>query len=216
MLRLKDSNVTSVFCMCNFFSFGTLQRAAEASAYQPEWITSTFGLNDINSSFILGAGPSSQLSRTFGLTFQPRMTNPLENPYNMALQEGDPTQAPDTATTGTGKLEVYRALLLLASGFQMAGPRLTVETFRDGLRKTVFPNPVTPLMAGAVDVRPDGYSLTADAAEWFYSTTARGPYTDSAARPGTVCYLDKGRRRTLGTWPRGEAPFFTTACDSGA
>ena len=217
MLQLKNDNVTSVICMCDFFSFGTLQRAADSSAYQPEWITSTFGLNDINSSFILGAGPGDQMRHTFGLTFQPRMVNPLLNPYNVALQEGDPSQSPDTATTGEAKLEVYRALLLLASGIQMAGPHLTVTSFRDGLRGTHFPNPITSLNAGAVGLQPDGYSLTDDGAEWWYSTQDRGPFTDSAAHDGTVCYIDKGRRHKLGNWPRGRAPFFVPGtCDSGA
>ena len=216
MLQLRDDDVTSVICMCNFFSFGTLQRAAEANAYRPEWITSSFGLNDVNSSFILGAGPSSQMERTFGLTFNPRMVKPQLNAYNVALQEGDPSLPPDTVSTVQGKLEVYRGLLLLASGIQMAGPNLTVETFRDALRNTVFPNPTTPLMAGDIDVRPDGFSLTADGAEWWYSTTDAGPFSDSNARRGTVCYLDGGQRRRLGGWPVGDAPFFQGPCDSGA
>lgn len=216
VLQMKNAGVTSVICMCNFFSFGSLQRGADASAYQPEWITSTFGLNDINSSFILGAGPPGQMQNTFGITFHPRLVKPLLNPYNRAVQEGDPSVAPDTATTGEAKLEVYRALLLLASGIQMAGPRLTVETFRDGLRRTRFPNPFHETLAGAVDVRPMGYSLTADAAEWYFDNNARGPFTDSGAKSGTVCYIDGGKRRTLGNWPRGDAPFFTGRCDSGA
>jgi hypothetical protein len=216
MLQLRRDDVTSVICMCNFFSFGTLQRAATSAAYEPEWITSTFGLNDVNSSFILGQGPNSQMRHTFGITFQPRMISPLENPYNVALQEGDPSQGPDTTTLVEAELEIYRALLLLASGIQMAGPKLTVDSFRDGLRSTRFPNPITSTHAGAVDVRPDGYSLTADAAEWWFSTTARGPFSDSGSHPGTVCYLYGGARRTLGAWPRGPAPFFRGPCDSGA
>jgi hypothetical protein len=216
MLQIRNDNVTSVICMCNFFSFGTLQRAAEASAYQPEWITSTFGLNDVNSSFTLGAGPNSQMQHTLGVTFQPRMVNPLLNPYNVAVQEGDPSVTPDTASTGEAKLEVYRALLVLASGIQMAGPNLTVESFRDGLRGTVFPNPITQTHAGAVGFRPDGYSMTKDGAEWYYDVNARGPFADSGAKPGTVCYLDGGARYELGGWPVGDAPFFGPTCDSGA
>lgn len=216
VLQMRSAGVTSVICMCNFFSFGSLQRAADASAWQPEWITSTFGLNDINSSFILGAGPASQMQNTFGITFHPRLVKPLLNPYNRAVQEGDPSTVPDTTTTGEAKLEVYRALLLLASGIQMAGPNLTVESFRDGLRNTKYPNPFHETMAGAVDVRPDGYSLTADAAEWYFDTQAYGPFTDSRAKAGTVCYLDGGARRVLGSWPKGDAPFFSGTCDSGA
>jgi hypothetical protein len=216
VLQMRSAGVTSIVCMCNFFSFGSLQRAAAASSFQPEWVTSTFGLNDVNSSFILGAGPASQMQNTFGITFHPRIVKPLINPYNVAVQEGDPSVTPDTATTGEAKLEVYRALLLIASGIQMAGPNLTVQSFRDGLRRTAFPNPFHRTMAGAVDVRPNGYSLTADAAEWYFDTQAVGPFADSAAKPGTVCYLDGGKRRTLGAWPKGEAPFFTGRCDSGA
>jgi hypothetical protein len=216
MLQLRSDNITSVICMCNFFSFGTLQRAASSSAYHPEWITSTFGLNDVNSSFILGAGPPDQMRHTFGVTFQPRMINPLLNPYNVAVQEGDPSVSPDTATTGEAKLEVYRALLLLASGIQMAGPRLTVESFRDGLRKTVFPNPITATHAGAVGFRPNGYSMTKDGTEWWYSTNDRGPFSDSGGHPGTACYIDSGRRYELGGWPKGDPPVFNGRCDSGA
>jgi hypothetical protein len=216
MLQLRNDNVTSVICMCNFFSFGTLQRAADSSAYQPEWITSTFGLNDVNSSFVLGAGPSDQLAHTFGVTFQPRMVSPLQNPYNVALQEGDPSQNPDTTSLVEAELEIYRALLLLASGIQMAGPHLTVQTFRDGLRNTRFPNPVTALQEGAVDVQPDGYSMTADGAEWWYSTRDNGPFSDSSSHPGTVCYLKRGQRYVLGAWPKGPAPFFKPGtCYSG-
>jgi hypothetical protein len=216
ILQLRSDGVSSVICMCNFFSYGTLTRAAESNAYRPEWITSTFGLNDVNSSFILGQGPASQLQHTFGVTFQPRMVSPLLNPYNVAVQEGDPSVTPDTATTGEAKLEVYRALLVLASGIQMAGPHLTVESFRDGLRKAAFPNPITATHAGFVDFKPDGYSMTKDGAEWWYSTSARGPFSDSGAHPGTACYLNGGRRYELGSWPRGDAPFFAGTCDSGA
>ena len=214
MLQLRDHDVTSVICMCNFFSFGTLQRAAEAVQYRPEWITGTFGLNDVDSSFFLGQGPKTQMVRTFGLTFNPRTIDPLLNPYNAALQEGDPSQAPQTNAAVEGRLEVYRGLLVLASGIQMAGPNLTPETFRDGLRKAQFPNPTTPLMAGAIDIKSDGYSFTADGAEWWWSTTATGPFSDSSTNPGTVCYLNGGQRHVLGQWPTGDAPFFQGECNA--
>jgi hypothetical protein len=216
MLQLKSEGVTRTICMCNFFSFGTLQRAATTSGYHPEWITSTFGLNDVPSSFLLGAGPPDQMQHTFGVTFQPRVIKPLSNPYNVALSEGDPSIAPDQLTTVEGELEVYRALLLLASGIQMAGPKLTSESFRDGLRNTVFPNPLTATRAGFVGFRPDGYSMTKDGAEWWWSNQARGPFSDSSAKSGAVCYLNGGQRYELGGWPKGDAPFFSGQCDSGA
>ncbi len=216
MLQLKNDGVTSVVCACNFFSFGTLQRAAETSRYQPEWITSTFGLNDVNSSFTLGAGPPSQMRHTFGLTFQPPIVKPLINPYNVALTEGDPSQAPDTTSSVEAKLEVYRALLLLSSGIQMAGPNLTPKTFEQGLARTTFPNPITETHAGFVGFQNNRHSMTTDGAEWWWSTSANGPFTDGTAHPGTVCYLNGRKRFELGSWPTGDAPFFNGNCDSGA
>jgi hypothetical protein len=217
VLQMKADNVTTILCECNFFSFGSLQRAADSSSYYPEWATSTFGLNDVNSSFILGQGPADQMQHTFGLTFQPQMTRPLLNPYNIALQEGDPSVGPDTTTLVEAELEIYRGLLLIASGIQMAGPHLTPATFRDGLRRTNFPNPITVTHAGFVGFPSDGYSMTDDAAEWWYSTTADGPFSDSSSHPGTVCYVEKGIRRTIGHFPHGGAdPFFAGSCYSGA
>lgn len=216
MLQLKTQGITSVICMCNFFSFASLQRGATTSGYHPEWITSTFGINDVNSSFTLAVAPPDQMKHTFGVTFNPRIVKPLLNPYNVAVQEGDPSIAPDQTASVEASLEVYRALLVLASGIQMAGPKLTPETFRDGLRNTVFPNPITITRAGFVGFRPNGYSMTKDGAEWFWSPNARSPFTDGAARAGSVCYLDGGKRYELGGWPKGDAPFFTDPCDSGA
>ncbi|MBK5306436.1 MAG: hypothetical protein JJD92_07090 [Frankiaceae bacterium] len=218
MLKMKQNNVTSVFCLCNLFSFGALQKASTSQNFHPEWLASTFGLIDINTSFVLGASPSDQLANTFGLTFQPRQVLPALEPYNQAVQEGDPSIAPVTTTNDVqNRQEIYRPLLMLAAGIQLAGPRLTVESFRDGLRKANFPNPVTESRAGAVDVPSDGWSMTSDAAEWWWSNTATGPFADSSSRPGTICYVDGGNRRKVGGWPTGRPdPFFTGTCDSGA
>ena len=97
----------------------------------------------------------------------------------------------------------------------MAGPKLTPTTFRDGLRRTHFPNPITKTHAGFVGFPTNGYSMTDDAAEWWYSTTADGPFSDSSSHPGTVCYVDEGIRRTIGDFPHGGDPF-GGRCYSGA
>jgi hypothetical protein len=56
--------------------------------------------------------------------------------------------------------------------------------------------------------------MTEDVAEYFWSPGAPSPYAGDGG--GAVCYVDGGRRRSAAThWPRGDAPFFTGACDSG-
>jgi len=165
----------------------------------------------------LGGPPSDELASTFGLAFQPRQIRPELDPYNMAVHEGDPSRAPQTeGGLLANREEDYRPLLLLASGIQMAGPNLTPATFRAGLLKARFPNPITSTHAGAVGFTASSWGMTIDAAEFWWSNTATGPYSDSGASKGTMCYVDGGRRRKLGGWSRTQRdPFFVGACDSG-
>lgn len=216
ILQMKQANVSSIICLCGTFPFGALARAASSNDYRPEWIGSTFGGLDQVVILELAAAPAEQLQRLFGLTFAPRQINPLLEPYNAAFQEGDPSMGPRTASTDYSNFtQVYRPLLMLVSGLQMAGPNLTPQTFLEGLRKTRFPNPVTQLQAGSVGLAPNGHSFTADAALWWWSNTAKGPYTDDAAGKGAICYADGGARRSLGSWPKAEAKAFSGTCDAG-
>ncbi|MDP9101732.1 MAG: hypothetical protein M3N21_06245 [Actinomycetota bacterium] len=217
VLRMKQDNVTTIACLCNLFAYGALARAASGQAYHPEWLVSTYGGMDCSFCITLGGPPSDQLADTFGLTFQPRQIRPELDPYNMAVHEGDPSRSQQTeAGLLANREEDYRPLLLLASGIQMAGPNLTPATFRAGLLRTTFPNPITVTHAGAVGFSPSSWGMTTDAAEWWWSNTAIGPYSDSSASPGTLCYVDAGRRRTIGEFPtREHDPFFTGTCDSG-
>ena len=216
--QMKRANVSTIICLCGTFPFGALMRAASSSSYHPEWIGSTFGGLDQIVILELAAAPADELRSLFGLTFAPRQINPLLEPYNAAFEEGDPSLGPQTKSTDYSNFtQVYRPILMLASGLQMAGPHLTPESFLQGLRKTRFPNPITSTHAGAVGVPQDGYSFTDDAAEWWWSNTARGPYSDDGATgKGAICYLDGGARHALGTWGHAEPAFFGGTCDSGA
>jgi hypothetical protein len=214
--QMKQANVSTIICLCATFPFGALARAASTNSYQPEWIGSTFGGLDQVVIEQLAAAPASQTRALFGLTFVPRQVNPALEPYNAAFQEGDPAMGAKTASTDYSNFtQVYRPLLLLVSGLQMAGPNLTPESFQEGLRKTRFPNPITSLNAGAVGLPQDGSSFTRDAAEWWWSNTAKGPYTDDAAGKGAICYVDGGARHDLGTWPLADPNYFGDTCDAG-
>ena len=215
--QMRRADVTSIFCMCGVFPFGALARAASSNGYQPEWLGSTYGILDDYNGLLLSAAPTEQLAHLFGISILPRHVDPLLEPYNVGIQEGDPAVAARTSNGDfTNFTQLYRPLLLLAAGIQMAGPKLTAESFRAGLLKTTFPNPVTSLNAGDVGMESQGYSFTRDATEWWYSTSAKGPYSDDdAGAKGAICYLDAGRRYHHGTWVRKERTSFG-ACDSGA
>jgi hypothetical protein len=215
--QMRRADVTSIFCFCGVFPYGALARAASSNSYQPEWLTSTYGILDDYNGLLLSAAPTEQLAHLFGVSFLPRHVDPLLEPYNVAIQEGDPSVAARTSNGDfTNFTQLYRPLLLLAAGIQMAGPRLTPESFQAGLLKTTFPNPVTSLNAGDVGLESQGFSLTRDGTEYWYSTTAKGPYSDDdAGAKGAICYLDLGRRYRPGTWVKKERTSFG-ACDSGA
>jgi hypothetical protein len=218
ILQMHQNNVSTIICLCATFPFGALAKAASGNAYHPEWIGSTFGGLDQVVIQELAAAPQDELKNLFGLTFVPRQINPLLEPYNAAIQEGNPALGAKTTSADYSNFtQVYRPLLLLASGLQMAGPHLTPQTFLAGLRRTHFPNPITSTHAGAVGLPSNGYAFTDDAAEWWWSNTAKGPYTDdNAASKGAICYVDGGARHTLGSWQHIAANVFTSTCDSGA
>jgi hypothetical protein len=94
----------------------------------------------------------------------------------------------------------------------MAGPDLTPQSFARGLWSTTFPNPDTPTHAGHVGFQGGVYSMTQDAAEFWVSdgTPGNSPYSDYSYR--AVCYVDRGVRRSLGTFPKGGDPFFKGPC----
>ena len=216
--QMRQQNVTSIFCFCGIFNYGALTRAADSQSYTPEWIASSYGILDDQIGLNLAAAPPDQLAHQFGLTFLPRHVNPVLEPYNLAFQEGDPTIGEKGSSFYWSNFtQVYRPLLVLMSGIQMAGPHLTHETLVAALRRTVFPNPITSLQAGAVDVPSNGYSFTHDAAEYWWNNNARGPYTDDTNGKGTYCYLDGGVRRR-DAWPHATPNFFPAsgACDSGS
>ena len=212
MLQLKNDGVTSVFCLCNLWTWGAFARAADSQTYYPEWLASSYGGLDAGVySEDLGGAPADQLAHEFGISLKPREIPPDQEPYYQAMKEVDPAvvpKGPDSVDVEVDQ-EVYRDLLVLMSGFQMAGPDLTPRTMADGLDRTVFPNPDTALQAGHVGFAGYTYSMTVDGAEFWWGNNQVSPYPDTA---GAVCYVDDGVRHASGQWPRGGDPFFKPPC----
>jgi len=192
-------------------------RAANNTQYFPEWLASSFGQLDTNRAFRLGGQPPQQLEHTFGVSSRPRQVALSDEPFWWALRETDPDASAAEFSFGNTTLEVqqlYRSLLLLASGLQMAGPSLTPASFELGLQRTTFPNPNHPIMAGDVGFTGGSHAMTVDGVEWWFGVGARSPY--SGDEVGSICYVDGGARHTEGAWPSDGDPFFTGECDSGA
>lgn len=213
ILQMRQDNVTSIFCLCNAWTFGAFTRASDNQNYEPEWLVDSYGELDSAAGLQdIAQGSSSQLEHTFGITFKPRDIPIQEEPYYQAMREVDPAASPKPDAVHVElDQEVYRDLLVLMSAFQMAGPHLTPQTAAAGLARSVFPNPETPLMAGHVGFAGYTYSMTVDGAEFWYGVGAQSPYPGSS---GALCYVDDGLRHPFGQWPRGGDPYFKLPCDS--
>lgn len=217
--KMQQAGVTSVFCLCQLFNYGAVQTAASRQNYYPEWLTSSFGTTDQNAFIKLGGNPPEQMAHAFGITQQPRQVPKEDEPFFWAAREGDPSYdlTANQAAFAEQAYQVYRPLLILASGIQMAGPRLTNETFMKGLASTVFPNPEFPTNPGKVSFAGGRKGMTTDHAEFWWSNTVRSPFAGDGA--GSFCYVDHGRRYPKGALPRGSDDVFfrpDTECDSGA
>ena len=133
-------------------------------------------------------------------------------PWYWAVREADPTSDPQGNTYYASNSRYYQ-LLLLASGIQLAGPDLTPASFQRGLQAARFPNPgagAAPYFQARVGFQGQRHVMSADASMWWYDPNRPG--TIDASTPGSVCYVDRGRRYALGEWRRSDPAFFRGSC----
>lgn len=213
-VRMNEAQVTSVLFLGNTVHYAQVGAASSAQSYFPEWLVSSWGEFDYPWE-VRALGRSDQTVHLFGLTFLPRGTRKDDTPAWWATLEVDPSAASDSTYDASLVFSVhsvrYRDILLIASGIQMAGPHLTPDTFMRGLHAAKFPNPAHPIMAGEVGFADGDFSMTNDAAEWWWDNSARGPVSDDVGSP---CYVDHGNRHRLGTWPNAPERFYDGPCDS--
>jgi hypothetical protein len=207
--QMRSAGVTTVLCLCEHLDLQAMGQAADQQLYYPEWVTSTYILNDENVDNLKEGPPADQLAHLFGLSVLPMQRLFQDHPSTWA----DPSTPYESDLLEDVRDYEYHNLLLLASGIQMAGPDLTPANFEAGLQKAVFPNPDTGIHAGHVGFQGGSHAMTIDAAEIWWSNTEHGPYADEGA--GTWCYVEHGARHSLASpWPAGD-PFFHGPCDSG-
>lgn len=209
ILRLSTQDVTTVLCLCHQgeLAFNYMVNAT-SQGFFPEWLVSTYLYHD---SDVGGQTyPAEHRSRAFGISFMNKALPPEDMPRYWAAKEADPEE---DARVELNPFNIYKQLLLLASGIQMAGPDLNPEALRDGLFGARFPNPGCggpPYYQACVDFGPRNHTMNADAATIWFDPSARS-YQAADSR-GAWCYLDAGRRFHAGAWPQGEQPLFEGNC----
>jgi hypothetical protein len=216
IIQLQEAGVTTIACFCHgSVDVRGLGQAATSQRYFPEWLVTTYLLNDLNWWHHNTGFYPDQRQRVMGLTMKPRQIAVANEFAERAILEMNPrNSSAGEATVNNLRFLRYREMLLLASGIQLAGPRLTPETFAEGLQGATFPNPESPYHRGHVGFQRNSHAMTLDAAEFYWSDNGRSPYTNEPR--GSLCYVDAGQRRRLGAMPAGDEPFFSPRCDSGA
>jgi hypothetical protein len=197
--------------VCTIFVEQYLSAAATNQVYLPEWVLSTYWGNDFNVAYKL-FWTQEQRRSILGVGSIPPMHSGRNEPAIYAAQE---TGTSDDPKLMDQLLNIYRSLLLLASGIQTAGPNLTPQTFAAGLQRTKFPYPPNdPTKAGDVGFLDHDHTMTDDFVEFWWSETTKSPDMHASwsnGDPGALCYPEGGNRRRPATWPRGDI-FFTTPC----
>ena len=205
----------------DFTSGGDIQRYHPAFTSQnchPEWVLNGFGASDQNSNYVQ-TSQAEQRDTSFGLSWKSKQIPFVDQPAFHALKEADPNYQFDPRGYAQGlsqsyTVHHYNELLLLASGLQMAGPRLSPRAFEAGLHRTKFPNPDHPTRKAKVDFTDGDYTMTDDSVEMWWSEQGLDPTTNN---PGAQCYIrGGGNRYRRGTFPSEPSPFFEPPCDSGA
>jgi hypothetical protein len=211
VLAMQSAGVSTVVCWCLVFMEDGLGPSADAQQYQPEWLVVGPG-QDLDVVIKAFWADANQERALMGLSYEPRQVPYSETTLNQAIASVDPGyQINSDEATWLHNQDVYWMLLLLASGIQMAGPHLTPETFQHALQTTSFPNPVAPLVEGAVGFGGGSHAMTIDAEPLWWSPNTNGPMADETG--GTWCYTNGGRHH-LGDWPTGPSRLFQGPCMS--
>jgi hypothetical protein len=203
--------VTSVICWCDVSNVRDgLMVSASSQGYQPEWLLSTYIDNDVDNSF-RNTSPE-QAAHVIGVSWRDKWLQNPDTSWWAAMKEGAPGYTPGD-NQGYSMNARYQSLLMLASGIQLAGPRLTPQAFRDGLLQATFANPGAggpPYYQAAMGFPGGRHTLTSSGTMIYYDRAA--PATVERGERGAVCYVDRGIRYDLGNWPTAEPRFYEGPC----
>ena len=204
--KLKDSGITTVAFWGDFLAPLFMTQEATRQQYFPEWIIT--GGNLVDTTFWARAYDQQQWSHAFGVS-QLWARGPQaesEAYFQHVWHHGGPPAA-------KAQYEVwYQEPWMFMTGVHMAGPKLTPQTFRDGL--FAFPpsggGPTLPKRSfGRHGIWPfDDYTAFDDITEIWYDPNAFGTNEVGQQGKGMLRYVDGGKRLLYGQWPTTDPKVF--------
>ena len=206
---MKQAGVTTIIFSGDPLSPALLTREATNQNYFPEWIITGSALTD--TTLFARTFDQLQWANAFGISFL-TARSPEENGTAFRVHQWHHGRAP-TADNQYGV--IYPSYATLFNGIHMAGPTLTVESWRNGL----FSIPATGagrVTAGTVSYGQQGlwpfidYTGLDDVTEIWWDPSATGPDEVGNVAIGMYRYVDGGRRYLPGQHPGADPNVFTT------
>ncbi|MEN3273870.1 MAG: hypothetical protein V7636_2631, partial [Actinomycetota bacterium] len=190
MTQMKIAKVTTIFDLAEKIGLAAITPAATSNNYFPEWFNPGFGGTDMGH-LARDLFDHQQWVHAFGFSFFEIPKTDDDSECYRAYHAVYPNSNPNDDMC----IYLWSNFIQLFRGIQDAGPKLTVETFRDAL----LSQPARPpdpqwFMAGGYSVHDHGYPDYA--AEWWWSPDAIA--SDGSA--GSNVYLRNGKRVTFGQW----------------
>jgi hypothetical protein len=207
--KMKSAGVTTVIYTGDPLTPATLTKEATAQDYHPEWIVGPTVLAD--TTFFGRTFDQTQWAHAFGVALVNGRVPQSQNP-NYTLYTWFHNEPPPNNTYNV----IIPSVSLLARGLTMAGPKLTPQTFRDGLFR--YPpsggDPVNPQQSwGKHGAWPSvDYWGSDDTAMLWWDPSATGEDEVGHVGQGLYQYADGAKRYTLGHLPAaGQGGLFDTS-----
>jgi hypothetical protein len=191
MAKMKAAGVTTVIVATEVYTPIVLTAEASKLLYYPEWIQ--MGLEIAASTRLYDADQAKHMVGTAGLEI-PRAASDTDwyRAYKEIDPEGDPSQG------------AFRSLQMISGGIQGAGPKLTPETFWEGLQK--IPNRVPePIWSIGGGFGPNDYTYMDYGSMIWWDPAGKDPNSSSA---GAWQFVYFGKRYREGELPTDPVPWF--------
>jgi hypothetical protein len=212
--RLKNAGVTTVVPFTGAGNVQALMESASKQDYFPEWFFTGASYQDIG--LLARQYPPEQGRHAFGISFINPSTKTASDPK--AVPQTDVVKWYWGDGRGTFSARYSQQIQWLLSGVQAAGPKLTPQTFKQGL--FALP-PDGGAATGRTDTSMTGfaktpklpwdeYAMTAlDFAPYWWDPETEGPSNGLyVIGKGVGWYVDGAKRYVATTWPKKQFAWF--------
>ena len=201
--KMKAAKVTSIVLLSEPLFPIFLTQEATRQRYFPEWLITGTALTD--TTFFGRSYNKAQWIHAFGIS--PLWVFWVDVANSQGYREYHHARPGSNRGDEGVSINVRRApVQWLFQGIHMAGPKLTAQTFAQGMYN--FPRSGGKPNAPLVFFTPTNPNAIKDYTEGWWNPTKSGRDETGKDGPGVLMKVDGGKRWLTGTWPRSEPKVF--------